>query len=270
MSESEQPFRRITQTPRLLEHVFDAFPDVLFFIKDTAGRYLWANRVLVERSGVKQRTQIIGKKADHLFPASGPSTLAQDLLVIQRRRPIQDALRLYSVSRGVRYWCLSSKFPLYDGAKNVVGLFGFSRDLPHPNERHRSYYRLAKFLRFIERRFAEGVAIAEAAKAASLSMDTLARLVHEVYHLTPRQLLVKKRIDHACQLLEDTRLSIAQISTACGYADQSAFTRKFKAVTHVTPGQYRAVHKAGDGSITAAPHPHRPAPRRTSPDARRE
>jgi len=35
---------------------------------------------------------------------------------LHNQEQIQDALRLYSVSRGVRYWCLSSKFPLYDGA----------------------------------------------------------------------------------------------------------------------------------------------------------
>lgn len=246
MTESEYTFKWVSHTPQMLENVFDAFPDVLFFLKDTVGRYLWANSTLIERGGLKSRAEIIGETADHLFPVPGPSTMAQDLSVIRRGRALEGALRMYRTSSGTRYWCLSSKFPLYNGPKSIVGLFGMSRDLPRANERHRNYYRLAKFLKFIERRFNEGVSIGEAAKAASLSVDTLARLVYEVYQLTPGQLLTKRRIDHACWLLEQSRLSIADIAAACGYADQSAFTRKFKAVTHVTPVRYRAVHQADE------------------------
>ncbi len=243
MTDGEYPFKWFLQTPQLLENVFDAFPDVLFFLKDTAGRYLWANSTLIERAGLESRAQILGKTADHLFPVPGPSTLAQDVAVIRSGRQIENALRMYRASSGARYWCLSSKFPLYSGAGSIVGLFGLSRDLPRPNARHRNYYRLAKFLKFIERHSNEDVLIADAARAASLSVDTLSRLAYEVYHLTPGQLLTKRRIDHACRLLEQSRLSIADIAAACGYAGHSAFTRKFKAVTHVTPAQYRAVHR---------------------------
>lgn len=250
MTHGEHPFKWFSHSPQLLESVFDAFPNVLFFLKDTAGRYLWANSTLIERGGLKSRAEIIGETADHLFPVPGPSTLAQDLSVIRRGRTIEGALRMYRTSSGTRYWCLSSKFALYDGSKDVVGLFGLSRDLPRPNERHRNYYRLAKFLRFIERRFNEEVSIAEAAKVASLSVDSLARLVYEIYHLTPGQLLTKRRIDHSCRLLEQSRLSIAAIAAACGYADQSAFTRKFKAITHATPIQYRAIHQSAGGERT--------------------
>lgn len=71
-------------------------------------------------------------------------------------------------------------------------------------------------------------------------MDTLARLVLEVFHVTPKQLLMKKRIDKACQLLEETPASITEVSAACGYADHSAFSRQFKVATNMTPAQYRA------------------------------
>jgi AraC-like DNA-binding protein len=126
----------------------------------------------------------------------------------------------------------------------VVGVVGLSRDLPRPNERHRSYHRLAKFLNYIDQRLAQSVLIADAADYASISMDTLGRLVHEVFHVTPKQLLMKKRIDKACELLESTDQSITEVAYSCGYADHSAFTRQFKSATHVTPNQYRVTHKA--------------------------
>lgn len=246
MSIDERLLQWVAATPNLLEQVFDCLPDVLFYIKGTDGRYLWANATLVQRSGLRERAEVIGKTADQLFPASGPSTMAQDLSVIRSQRPIRDLLRLYRAPRGERYWCLSSKFPLYDATRRVVGLAGLSRDLPRPNERHRSYRRLAAFLDGIDSGLDQHISIAQAAGQASISVDTLARLVFDVFHLTPRQLVMKKRVDLACRLLEETGQSITAIAVACGYADHSAFTRQFKAATHITPVQYRAAHKSTD------------------------
>jgi PAS domain S-box-containing protein len=231
------------RTPQLFEELFDSLPDALLYIKDEHGRYLWANRTLVLRSGLTGRDDVIGKTADQLFPVSGASTLAQDVDVVRTEHPIRDVLRLYRTSRGERYWCLSSKFPMLNASGHAVGLVGLSRDLPRPNERHRSYHRLARFLEFIDAQLDRNVLIADAAQHASVSMDTLGRLVFEVFHVTPKQLLMKKRIDKACQLLEETTQSITEVAGACGYTDHSAFTRQFKAATHITPAQYRASHK---------------------------
>lgn len=234
----------LVRTPHLVEELFDGLPDVLFYIKDNHGRYLWANKTLIERGGLKSVEDVIGKTADQLFPVAGSSTVAQDMDVIQTGHPIRELLRLYRTYRGERYWCLSSKFPLIDASSKVVGLAGLSRDLPRPNERHRSYHRLAKFLEYIDQRIDQSVRIADAADHASVSIDTLGRLVSEVFHVTPKQLLMKKRIDKACQLLDETTLSITDISGACGYSDHSAFTRQFRVATLMTPGQYRSSHKS--------------------------
>lgn len=242
-----QTLEWLMQTPGLVEELFDGLPDVLFYIKDVQGRYLWANKTLIERSGFESLSDVVGKTADQLFPVAGSSTMAQDMEVIRTGNPIRELLRLYRTYKGGRYWCLSSKFPLLDGSKRVVGLAGLSRDLPRPNERHRSYYRLAKFLDFIDQRLDQPVRIADAAQHASVSIDTLARLVSDVFHVTPKQLLMKKRIDKACQLLEETSHSITDISSACGYSDHSAFTRQFRVATHITPAQYRVLHKTAMG-----------------------
>jgi PAS domain S-box-containing protein len=237
----------LTRTPGLVEALFDGLPDVLFYIKDREGRYLWANRTLIERAGLRGVEVVVGKTADQLFPVTGSSTVAQDMEVIRTGHPIRELLRLYRTYRGERYWCLSSKFPLLDGSRRIVGLAGLSRDLPRPNERHRSYHRLARFLEYIDKGLDQPIRIAEAAEHASVSSDTLGRLVFEVFHVTPKQLVMKKRIDKACQLLEETSMSITEVSVECGYADHSAFTRQFRAATHITPAQYRATQRQPAG-----------------------
>ena len=104
----------VTRTPGLVEALFDGLPDVMFYVKDIEGRYLWANQTLVDRAGLKALTSIVGQTADQLFPVAGSSTVAQDLEVIRTGRPIREMLRLYRTYRGDRFWCLSSKFPLLD------------------------------------------------------------------------------------------------------------------------------------------------------------
>ena len=47
------------------------------------------------------------------------------------------------------------------------------------------------------------------------------------------------RIASASRLLRETDQSVARIALACGFYDQSAFTRTFRAVTGVTLTQFR-------------------------------
>ena len=65
------------------------------------------------------------------------------------------------------------------------------------------------------------------------------RLVKRVFHLTPRELLIKTRIEAASALLLESDRSIADIAFACGYCVHSAFTRQFKATVGVAPAQFR-------------------------------
>ena len=243
MHDHENLLNLLVRAPHLFETLLDSMPDTMVYVKDRHGHYVWGNRVLLDRAGVASRGELEGTTADLLFPSLGVCTLHQDLDVIRTARPSRDVLRCYRTSKGERIWCLSYKFPMRDESGDVVGLVGLSKDLPRPAERHQSYRRLAQFLDYIDEHIEESVRIANAARDADLSMDALARLVVEVFHVTPKQLLMRKRLERARRMLEDSDESIAEVSGACGYADHSAFTRHFKAQTRVTPVQYRATFR---------------------------
>ena len=50
----------------------------------------------------------------------------------------------------------------------------------------------------------------------------------------------RMRVDVAAHLLREGSASVAEIAGACGYSDQSAFTRQFKQIVGQTPMRYRA------------------------------
>ena len=53
--------------------------------------------------------------------------------------------------------------------------------------------------------------------------------------MTPHRWLLKARVDASMKLLARGELPIAEIAIACGFADQSHFTRVFARITGVTP-----------------------------------
>jgi AraC-like DNA-binding protein len=49
----------------------------------------------------------------------------------------------------------------------------------------------------------------------------------------------KARLEEASRLLLDHDLPITEIALRCGYTDHSAFSRQFRALTSLSPSQYR-------------------------------
>ncbi|MCX2891175.1 MULTISPECIES: AraC family transcriptional regulator [Pseudomonas] len=224
----------------LLGRLFDRLPDVMFFLKDVDGRYVAVNETLVYHSGLRGKDKIIGLTADEVFPVSNTSIGSQDMQVIHSRRDIIDAMRLFRSADGSKQWCLSSKFGIFDERRNPIGLVGISRILARPDEKHYGYKRLLEFSRQIQENLGQPVLISDIAQQVNLSMDTLQRLTREVFQLTPKQMLMKARIDRACELLENSMTNITDIASECGYSDHSAFSRQFRAALHCTPQEYRA------------------------------
>ncbi|CAM3577710.1 AraC family transcriptional regulator [Deinococcus frigens] len=213
--------------------VLDYLPDTVAFVKDAQGRYLYANRTLLERLG---RASVAGLQASEVFPASlGSAYSRQDAAVLAGQR-LTEHLELHLYPGGAAGWCLTTK-RLLGEPDAPAGLLGLSRDLHLPRPQA---FGLAAAAARIESGYAAPLTVPELARAARLSVTTFERQIRRVYGLTPTQLLTRTRIEAATRLLAGSHLSVAQIAVDCGYFDHSAFARAFKGAVGLTPSGYRA------------------------------
>nr|WP_315481370.1 AraC family transcriptional regulator [uncultured Undibacterium sp.] len=225
-----------------VEPLFDAMPDLVFFVKDMQGRYVVVNQTLVTRCGFKDKEQLIGRTADEVFPASLAETYReQDELVLHKGYDVRDQLELHLYPDRDPGWCLSNKIALRDKDHQIIGLCGTSRDLGMPDQRHPVYHRIAAAVRHIHTHFGETVPMVELEQITNLSVAQIERYFHKIFSLTPRQFMIKVKLDAATGMLVDRQRSITDIAATCGYQDHSAFSRMFKSTVGMTPSEYREV-----------------------------
>lgn len=224
----------------LLEKLFDQVPDVAFFVKDAAGRYVAVNDSLVERHGLKNRLQAIGKRPCDICPGDfGRIPSEQDALVLRSGRPIVDQLELHWYTPHRPGWCLTTKLPIRDSRGAVVGLIGISRDVRISAQAEEISPEFVATLSQFTQNLSESVTAATLARRAGLSPQRFARLMKRIHGLTPSQFIAKTRVTTASRLLIETDQSVSEIAAACGFYDHSAFTRAFHSATGVTPTEFR-------------------------------
>lgn len=83
------------------------------------------------------------------------------------------------------------------------------------------------------------VSIGEIADACHLSRSYFIRAFRETTGQTPLQWLQSQRMSVARGLLLESGLTLAEIAAACGFADQSHFTRAFTQAEGRPPGHWR-------------------------------
>ena len=90
--------------------------------------------------------------------------------------------------------------------------------------------------------FVEGdpdvVRVAQLVERFGLTERTLQRLTRRRVGLSPKWLIQRRRLQEASVRLRDKPASLADVAADLGYADQPHFTRDFRSVTGMTPGEF--------------------------------
>jgi AraC family transcriptional regulator len=103
--------------------------------------------------------------------------------------------------------------------------------------------RLRSVVEYVEGHLDAGLTLREMA-AAHLSAYHFARQFRAATGLPPHQYVITRRVELAKQLLQQDRdLSLAETAARSGFSDQSQFSRHFKRLVGLTPGEFRSSAK---------------------------
>ncbi len=101
---------------------------------------------------------------------------------------------------------------------------------------------IAGVVHYIEENYAATLRLTELAERANLSPEYLSRKFHRVIGKSLSHFIENVRLQHAQELLINTRLTLDEIAGQVGYSDGLYFSRKFHESTQQWPRAFRAQH----------------------------
>ena len=240
---SQQAFLGSVDGSQLLG-LFNLMPDVSFFIKDRQGRFVALNRRGCEFCGVATEREALGKTDRDFFPRRRADEYMQDDLAVMRSgTPIVNRVESAPESEGSARLVMTSKIPLRDARGKVIGLAGFSRLTDQVRERPEAIEKFAAVMEQIHRQPFDSISSRDLAKTAGLSVSQFDRNFRQCFGTSPRQYLLRVRVEAACRCLAQTSRTITSIALETGFHDHAHFTRSFQRIMSVSPSAYRREHQ---------------------------
>lgn len=238
-------FRKLASNEPLIQ-LFDLLPGVSFFIKDYEGRFMALSMNKFEHCGVAEENEAIGK-TDHDFfpPQRADAYRADDLQVMDSGQPILNRVESAPDTVGTPRLVVTSKVPLYDRKGAVIGVAGFSREVDELGLQAGSAERFAKVIQHLHARYAEPLTTPDLAAMANLSVSQFERRFRKTFGTSPKQYLLRIRVDAAAKRLAETNDTVSAIAMDCGFHDHAHLSRSFRKLMHRTPTDYRAAHQPG-------------------------
>jgi PAS domain S-box-containing protein len=234
--------------PRLLDDLsarnlvtlFDFLPEVFLYVKDKESRFVHVNEAWCKMRGFKSVDEVIGLNDLDLHPRYlAEQYIKEDQKVMESKVPLPNQVWLVPGENQQMKWFISSKTPLFNSAKEVIGIAGVMRDLQQMKTVYHPYHELEKALNHVLKNYHEPLRIVDLAEMSFLSVSQFDRRFKALYQMTPQQYVLKVRLNAACYALTHSENSIAQISAGCGFYDQSYFTKQFKRHIGILPINYR-------------------------------
>ncbi len=116
---------------------------------------------------------------------------------------------------------------------------------PEDNQGFEDSSFVAEVVHYINQHISQSIDVDELAERFGVSSGYL-RLKFKMYSKwSLGKFITTRKFEHAQTLLSDRRMSVKEVSDACGFKSFSTFCRRFKEITGSTPKDYRARFKKG-------------------------
>lgn len=225
--------------------IFDELVGFTYFVKDTELRYVAFNQRLLQLFGVDDGTAILGRKDEVFMPAHIVKSIRKDdLNILKTGKPILNRVELVPTGSGFVDWSTTNKKPLYNNKGEICGIIGVTRPFSQSTTSLQQSDELGSSLKLMHQSFRNNIPITQLASAANLSLSSFQRKFKACFGMSPKEYMRHLKVQEACHKIVQTTQSFAEISYACGFADQSHFSREFTRIMKEPPSSYRSRFKA--------------------------
>ena len=99
-------------------------------------------------------------------------------------------------------------------------------------------YKLKQVIDYIDADLDRDLSLKELATVVQMSPNYFSQLFKQTTGITPHQYVIRYRIERAKHLMQQNKLSLAEIATQVGFVDRSHLHRHFRRLVGVTPKTY--------------------------------
>ncbi len=219
--------------------VFELIPDILFWVKDTDSRVVYANNLFVELSQFSTRAQIYGKTDMELFaPHLAKQYLLDDKRVLNGEL-VTSRLEMNITKEGELAWFSTSKRPLLNESNEIIGTYGITRHFQKSSQALDTFEPIRAPLDYIRKNYQSQISLNDLADVAHLSVSALERRFKKYLSKTPKKLINEIRLENARLLVMESDTPISAIAYQTGFSDHSYFTKQFKQLFGMHPSHMR-------------------------------
>ncbi len=228
-------------TGGLFHRIFDYIPGVNFFAKDQQGRTMFASSGILQRYQMHDEKEMLGLTDFDINPHSMAENYVRDdqRLLAGKVKHIE-RLELWFDRQGLPDWFVVTKLPLLDTRQRPIGIMGVLRRAAEHEMKLPLMQTVSRAVDTIRRDYAKNVSLKVVAESCGLTLRNLQRRFQTAFGISPQEFLIKTRVLAAMRLLNETRLTAAEIASKTGFVDASSFAEQFKYRTGMTPTEYRA------------------------------
>lgn len=238
----EEKARDLASALQDVAELLDHIRGVSFFAKDTAGRFIAANRAFLKLCGVREVPQLAGRTdADFFEPARARLYMEDDRKVVATGKPMDARIEPGpgAAAPSGPDLVVTTKIPVRGGDGGVCAVAGICLDLADAALSSVELGEFAAVLRLIEEAPPGPLDVAGLAARQGMSVSKFERHFKKLFLATPAAYHDSVRMRRARHELACTSKSVGQIASELGFYDQSHFTKRFRKECGTTPLRFR-------------------------------